>query len=334
MKFETLDAFNGHLKGAYPHLFAPLYVIVMPNLSDQKGCLARLEGGFRHTCPDLDVIKHRGSALSSGALLSALSTQSLFSKQTLVIIEEGEKMKGEPIAALKGAIAKGDGSVRVVIGASAQTALKPLIALKECVTLDLSKEKPWHRKDRLIQELINQAAKAKVHFRPDAAKELIERVGENALELKSECEKLVCSVDEGGTIDKRVVHALTEERLPIKRFKVAQNWVYFSPQCGREEGDFLEWIGPLRYHLMNGLKLSKIPLDSQSVEKTFPKLNPKELAKLHRQAHRLGAPYFAEGLKLLLDAEMEAKERHFATQLLLPHLIGKLDHARKTSATP
>lgn len=167
------------------------------------------------------------------------------------------------------------------------------------LTLDLSNEKPWDRKDRIawiLQAIAHKEGKALT-----CAKELAQM--ESFGMMVSELEKLICYVGDEKEIGHEALLAVGATKGEMDRWRLAEECVFDRKKHPLPEKNALYGlIGQVRYFLQAGLKL-------QTGE------NVKMRAKLAEKARRYPKEYYAQGLIALAECEMRAKAHR-----LSPHI--------------
>lgn len=335
MKLYTLEAFDAHIQEAYSGFFSQVYAIVAQHEDDRSYFLNRLQKSFLAISKESEVIRLFGAELTAASFLSALHTPSLFSPDTLIVLDEFDLVSRTTLQALSDSMQKLPSEVRLIM--SAKNAKNLDQVLEKCrhkqIVLDLTKEKPWDRKSRLMNQLIFAAQKEGMTVAHEALEELFTRIGADCNALLRELNKLMLFCFDSKRIDTQSVKKLVSFSAPLKTFKMSQSWVFDQPALLDEDvsaGDFFMWLGQIRYHLHRGLKAADLLEHNEPIESYFKNLMPKELNRLANSAEQLSSFYFREGLEFCLESEINAKSGSINERLLLQTLIGKLDYARKT----
>ena len=297
MNFTAIAAFEQHLKEVFPDRLESLYSVLAPDLSDQEALSRRLQNVLKKAYPDLEIVSVDFSVLSAKEIAEQLLGQSLFTKRRLYLIRGCDK-KSAPL------LEKMGGEERAIV-----------LGYRIGACLDLSKEKPWDKKKRLIAYLRQKAERNGFSLDERAAEELFLRRGENVHLLENSLETLMCYAEKSA-ITIKDVEAVIADGQKSRSWQVSESFVFGFPLKKLTVDDPFALIGQIRYHLGIGLKICK-------GEQTG-NLKPKTLDQYRAVCQKVGPSYFEEGLRLLFNVELQAKSTTLKPQALLETLYVRL----------
>ena len=165
---------------------------------------------------------------------------------------------------------------------------------KDVVCLDLTQEKPWERKERLVQEVQRKQIPLLL------AQEIVERIGLDLARLMNEVEKLLTYAAKPEKKDVEAIIPATDE---ATGWQVAEQVVWrhkpLVRQIVRDLSEVLSLFSLVRHHLQMGLQLC-----TGGTELSIRKNQRDLYAPI---CERMGASYFHAGLALLFEWEVKAK---------------------------
>ena len=305
MKFQSAEAFEKHLREALPDHPSQLYIIFLADPFERRWLLkriaSRMEGEIEEVTPD--------------RLLAEVASPSLFAEKRVLISDEVEGIP--PLFP----------ELTLVLGAKGGIDTHPV--KKEAIILDLSKEKPWERPER-IRRWFGYAIRKKIA--PDAVVLLMEWTGGDFARLLAEGEKLITFVGERDHISKEDVQQLTHADVATRSWDLAEEIVWGGKASlrGFDKGSMVPFASQLRYQLHMGLQFASYIESKQEgmIPKSFPKLRTKALEKYKGLASRYKTHYFVSALRHLYDLELRSRKTGGDPTLHLDLFIGKLEAGR------
>lgn len=281
LKIESAASFQKHLKEALPEHASPVYVIASPSDVERRKLVNALVKALG-----------RGEAKRCDELREALEelrSPNLFGGGQVVILEKYTKdlfpYFESPTA----------GSTLILSVSSFKEYAK---AKKNLFFLDLTAEKPWEKKDRLMNWATRRIQSQGKRIQPGALALLFEWLGADLAILEHEIEKLLCYCLDKRDITEQDVKTICAQTQEATGWQLAETCIW-DVKCIEIE-DVFPLISSLRYHLNIGLQLTTGQGD-------FPRLRPKTLERYRRISSKLGATYFARGLDALFQLELAAK---------------------------
>lgn len=247
----------------------------------------------------------RASETPLEAICEELSSPSLFGGEGWIVYDEIECIKKS---------LKSLGTFPHLILAGTRTEKGPFL------TLDLTKEKPWEKKDRFMQMAHAEIKRRGKTLAPDAAVLLVANAEGDLSHLFQEIEKLSLFACDAETISRDAVLAIGSGEAAVSGWAKAEE-IAFEKRCPRElpfsdVSTFHQLLGQLRYQLRLGLRLS--------LGETVENLRPKSAAKLTPLAKKHGSAHFQKGLAALFHMERKSKTTPIDPKILYTHFIAEI----------
>jgi DNA polymerase III delta subunit len=206
-------------------------------------------------------------------------------------------------------------------------------AKKELILLDMGGEKPWEKKKRLKEWLVEQAAKEKKALPDEVALFLLDQVGSEKSALEQELFKLITFVGDKKTVSLADALAITSKTQTLTNWKFAELLVWEEKNQAfpniEDTSDLLGLIASLRAQFEQGLKA----VSSGEVDQEIPSWKKEQLDKQRTLAQKRGADFFAKALVLLFEIELEAKNSLFSPKLLADFLLCKITALKYGTST-
>lgn len=304
MKFLKAEAFEKHLTESLPDHLSSLYILLISDPFERAFLSKRITGAIGREVFYID----------SDYLIDELESPSLFAEKRVVVCDEIEKLKNKSLSLPPDLIL-------ILLGKSTPAFFESV--KKEGITLDLTKEKPWDRKNRLHRWLLEGARSNGKTLKTDAATYLLERTHMDWASLNQELEKAITFSGNDAQISLETVHAVCGLSIVQTEWQLSEAMVWGGTLHGRsikQLEDLYGFVGKLRYQLNLGLAL----LSNGEV----PKISPKRLEKLEELVRNLSLPYFVFGLRELLQLELQMRSGLNNHTLLLDYFYTKLAERR------
>lgn len=276
-----------------------MHIVLAPSEADRKKLVAKILGRL----PSSTVVRYEAGETPFAEILAQVAARDLFETASVIVVERCELLKKEDLALLVG-----DYPHLILSGAS----LKQNVPSAQMT--DLTAEKPWDRKRRLANGLIEEAAVQNKKLAPEALSYLLDEVSLDPMLLEQELNKLACFVGERTLIALADARALCQPLVQLTGWQVAENLIWGETPL-REEPPFdFSWIGQIRYHLQLGEQIRTGGAPSRQTEKYL------SLVK-KRPSH-----FFAEGLKSLFRLELSTKTSTLDPSLAWVRFKAELSH--------
>lgn len=309
MKYQNVKAFLNQMEMGE---LAPLHLIVVKESAERLNLVNDIAERLKVKVPDAEWVRMDAEKHSYEQLLEEIQTLHLFSSKRIVVCHSFDTLAPKEIKEFP-PIQEG---VYLVLGAQAMPSVSKLYqsVKKHALCLDLSAEKPWDHRDRIVQELIARAQKANKTLSPEVIGLVIEGGGFDLPGIFQELEKWICYAKDEKVITKRHLEELHSAVVKsLSTWQMAETLIWqqkrYDPKYPLPLPELIAWMGSLRYHLTIGLKLcQKIDNCEQIKEEAlFGKLRAQKLNQYASVCRQLGEGYFRRTLQALFELELDAK---------------------------
>jgi len=235
----------------------------------------------------------------------ALETASLFGGETIVVLDEADKLLKADVTKLQTLFPVTFG--HLIVGAKGKS---PLLGVMEHV-FDLLEEKPWDKEKRLHELVHTKLRSANVSISADATHLFFDRLDKDASVLENELDKLLCYIGDKKHIDADDVLAITSSTHTATTWHLAEEIVWEKKLSEAvDETNFHMVTAAVRSQLQLGLKIASL-LERNAPQgewsEALPRVFAKTLEKRTAQAARFGSRYFSRGLIALFDMELRSR---------------------------
>jgi hypothetical protein len=294
MKLKSLSAFEKQLRQSAPMHFSRIYMVLLSDPYERKYYIAKLFNFLSHYKPNLKFFNGEEHL-----------EQGLFSEERVVLLENEKLLKNLPSDVI--AIFSGE--------KCSQTIYESIES--EVICLDLSQEKPWEKKERLIEELQKIAKFNQKNISIQLANKLIEQVGNDFSVLKNEMDKLVLFLSDRKVIEESDIEQIIKTEKELTSWQIAESIVWRAKEIKRGEfkdlSEVLAMIALLRHHISIGIQICK--------GAEIPNLRKSQLETYLPFCQKVGVNYFFDRLMLLFEWELKAKSCSFDPQILWDLLV-------------
>jgi hypothetical protein len=318
MKFQNILAFQKHLTSSAPDHFLPVYGFIIKDSYERRYMIEKTYRFLKHYFPQLEMeVLEEGKALET----------SLFSNERLIVIDGIEKWKGAELKRLIVEVKEASPKNRFALAGEGIPASFYDAVEQNLVCLDLSQEKPWDRKKRLLEEGIQIGMKIGKKISIPVMEEILLRVGEDLGALKNEVEKLALYQMKKQEITLEDVALLTKERIGENSWRIAEGVVLGEsiedPDC-RDLSDLFALFGQIRFFLYIGLELT------EKMKKGLPLMHPSlkkgQIEKWAFFVSRIDPDFFSKALCFLFEREVEAKTFFVNPSVLWDRIVIQFSH--------
>ena len=294
MKLKSVAAFEKQLREAAPGPFSRVYLILVQDPYERKFYVNKVFNFLSHYKPKLSFSQGE-EGLEMG----------LFSEERLVHLEIEKGIKAIP------------SDVIVVYSGEKCTAAFYKEIENEVICLDLSSEKPWEKKDRLVQEIQKIAKQGQKSISSSIASGLLEQIGTDFSSIKNEVEKLLLYVGERKTIEEKDIEEITKTEKEVTAWQIAEALVWKCKEVRRQEfkdlSEVLALIALVRHHIYLGIQICRTG--------QMPSLRKNQIDIYLPFCKKVGSLYFVERLIFLFEWEVKAKSSSFDPTLLWDLLV-------------
>jgi DNA polymerase III delta subunit len=335
LKFSTGGAFEQHIHSLSDTTGSAFYAVIASDLLERRYFSSLILGAFKKTHPTAEVVAVDLSKACIKRLQDECATSDLFAVKKILHffhLEEASKVLLDafrlfiqsgtlaPLTVFQGEHVKNDPKFFDKLGV-------------ECVVLDLTQEKPWEKKNRIIHWVSGCIQKNKKSIHKGILDNLYERCHKNLSHMMQEVEKLICYAKDSSII--------TEEHVKMLCFleEETSSWSLAEAIVWEEQGiamgaaypmdahQFYPMLGQLRYHYQMGVKMKALlahQIDETQLSTYFPTLQPKTLSKYYQNASRSKEEKLKKALNFLFECEVKAKSQSIDIRLLWLELMANL----------
>lgn len=334
MKYQNLASFEKHLQSASPHHFAPLYLI-LTNEEFQKNLAHETLDRHLKSSPFQKKIFDMKD-LTQEVLSQELETESFFSKNEVIILNQGDSMRQEIKSLLEEYLDRPNLKKMLFLffeSLSSNTNLYKKIE-KVGIILDLSRNlKPWEKERELKEWLIQEAKKRAKRLSNEGVHLLLQQIGANDGLLFQELQKLILYVGERDDILPKDVQdvclSFPHGTIWQLREAILLKNTALSLKIGREllsQSSLLALLKQIRGGLQMGLQILDLTEQGRGgeISKLFPYLQGPSLDRHLQMAKNFGHKSLKTNLILIDHTEIEAKNSTTSEEILLELLLIKL----------
>lgn len=302
MRLRQWSPFLTHLRGSVPDAFAPCYLLLIPDEAERLYLTRKVLSFW----PGREIT-WLSAPCADSTLLEALSS-SLFSERgPVVVLQDVEKEKKRDWAFLFQEMEKG--SLLLLTAKGKVEGIQEIE--KRGVILDFSQEKPWEKKDRVVQFFQMLVQEKKRAIAPEALTLFLDQVGMDFLALETELDKVVCFLGDRPRIERGDLFQVGMKKEEGSAWQIAEDWVWGEGNAEVPSSEaFVPLAIALRSCFLMGMKIGSL-LESKEPEENWgaylPKIWPKTLEKRIAVVRKKGSRYFKRGLEKVLEVEMRAR---------------------------
>ena len=321
MKFQNQKIFETHLQSLRTD--SALFVLLVNEERERRDIAFRIKESIVGS-KRFEVQSFTCGQDNPNEIFSAFHSLSLFSQLQVVEVNEAQLLNDHDLKALYGHL-KVLPNEMIVIISSSKALPKMNMLPKDAHVLDLTHEKPWDHKKRVMALLFDYVKKAGKTIAYDAVEQLIDLVGIDYGKLMQQMEILICYVGDKKGIALEDLHSLSIAKKKQKTWQLAEYITWGEGADISHEGitdsDFISLINQIRFRLNVGIKIKEgIHPDD---------IAPSLLQKYLTYCAPLTKDYFKRALIELYDIERFSRSHQFSTSLLFDMLYMKLYDLRE-----
>lgn len=340
MKFQTLQAFERHLNDTPKEQFPSYFCVIASDLLERRFLVEKILAALKKINSSFEVLKLDLGEVSSNTLREEVLGGDLFASKKCLHLKSLEKAPKLTLEALSTSLMQQKSHLVVFEGEDLKNDPKFYEKLKkEMVVIDLTKEKPWEKKTRVLSWVEGFIYKNKKSVQKDVLESLYERCQKNLSQMMQEVEKLLCYAKESPAITFSHLELLCGLQVEHQSWGLSEAIVWENQgvvQAASQEMDqahFYLMLGQLRYHYQVGLKIRQLiaaRLSEEEVSSFFPNLQPKTFHKYYQATLPLKEEYFTKAITYLFDYEVKAKSQSIDLNLLWIDLLSNLNQIKKS----
>jgi DNA polymerase-3 subunit delta len=339
MKISNLRAFEKHIEGAAPAHFSRLYTIICKDPYLRKTASTKLVDALlaQQQNRSLGLQLLDGDLLTKEALGNELGSMSFFCKDSVVLIENADKLRKPCTEFLEGYFAKPNPAITLVLSATQINGNTNLYKKSEKagIILDIPEEKPWE-KEKIVAEWIRERfASAKKNASHPTAQYMVKLLGTELSLLHQEIEKIICYVGERQeitipdiSITCASVNVETAWQLGESIFKGDVSAALRISKALLNDGvPFFSLLKQIRHQFETDFQVCGILSNGGSgaeIAQRFPYMKGMVLDRHIQMAQNYGLKKFRNGLIKIDETEVQAKNSSLDTDLMMEMLLIKL----------
>ncbi|MBM3201329.1 MAG: hypothetical protein FJZ56_02850 [Chlamydiae bacterium] len=307
MKYKDLSSFENHIKKSFPDHVSQAFLFSIPVKDERDFMIENLVKRLTHFFPSLDMWSYDKERHSIRDLSEKLSSNSLFHQGTLFVFDNLEDLDQQALDLIKKVIEKGEkDSFYILASSSAKGKIASLYTdlKKELISLDLTEEKPWHRKERIVSELYAYAKRSSKVLEPVLVERLITVCQLNLKLLFSTLDRCIVFSGKKECLTLQDLQTILPSDPEERMWDLAEKLVWSKQIVHIDDNDWLSFLGAVRYQIQLGMKI--LSRKNPGVE-DFPKINKNRFPDYVKTAKELGLPFFKEALIYLFELEVDAK---------------------------
>lgn len=340
MKYTNLRAFEKHLEGSSPKHFSDIYMLLMKDGFVRKAATDRLVGQLLadQKSPELGLKVLTGERLTVDTIVEELHSMSLFAGRRVLLIELEEKATKPIMGVLEKYCTNPNRSIFLVIVAPAVNHATNFYKTieKTGVILEIAEEKPKDKEKSALEWIATTIAAAGKKIEPQACQHLLQQLGTDPALLHNELQKLLCYVGERPNITVQDVSAICVNvpsgniwQLGEAIFRRdASAALRLTKTLMEDDTAFLPLLRQIRYQFQTEYQVGSIMANGGTggdVTQLFPHMSGFILDKHLRQVQAYGMSRFKQGLQVLAEAEIMAKnssiDLNFQAEMLIVKLV-------------
>lgn len=323
LKFQSVEAFEKHLKEALPQHPSNIYLIVSPQDYERKKWMEDISVALqkKETCDFKYANKIQEALLH-------VRIPSLLGGAPIAILDEVDELSDGELELLINYAVQPASFSYLILGASN---LKPLNDFydkgkKELIIFDLSTEKPWQREKRMKKSIAAKAFKEGKTLTPALVDRFFEEFPLEMGILEQELIKLVCYVGDRKEIKLEDLQAICCSSKIKEGWQLADELVWNGKLPNPEEElDLFALIGQIRFYLEKGLMIASLMERGKSLQEIsdgYPEISNSVLQKFAAKPKK--TTFFKKGLISLFEFELAAKNSGGDTRILFDIFSGKI----------
>lgn len=328
MKLQTYQAFKQHLKQHFNGAKENLFAVVAMDFYERELIVKGILESFKES----RVVFFEALDANFSALRSELDSGDLFSEQKVFVIKSFEKASKSFSDQLALYLENGSEYSIILEGEKLDKGFYDKVT-KKIIALDLTNEKPWDRKGRIVSWLNHYAKKENKQLSLDLAEHLYDSSNKELSIMLQELNKLICYTVGSSNITMADFKAVSSTSKEDKLWNLSEELVFQADRKFFEEvackkldsTTFHLLIAQMRYHLQIAAKLQSLQKDvKKPLASHFPNIQPKTLQKYENALASKPSAYAENALKALFEAEVKSKSIPVDENVLFLELITKL----------
>ncbi|MBI5273499.1 MAG: hypothetical protein HY860_00405 [Chlamydiales bacterium] len=321
MRLYSTDTFFKQLS-SFHDFHEHLFCIIGPDREDRRDLVHDLVSILNKKHPAIEKKNVYPSEEGLESVFLEMQSIDLFAARRCFVLHHLDECGSKDIDTFLLQLEKLDATQFVVFSSeSSAFKTKELNALKDKILiLDLSKEKPWDKRKRIIEKLTLFAKKNSKILASEDASKMIDCIGLDISLLKAEVEKL-CLLMHG---EKRIIfHPSLELQKQDKIWQIADHILLSTKQLGSIEIDQQEFY-LITTQIRNRIYLALAILENNESYLKGAAIHESLIAKYKQTFSKLPKNFFLRALTELYHVEYMARQGSMKSKDLLDVLSCKI----------
>lgn len=336
MRYDNLPAFEKYLEGTPLKQLSHLYFIIG---KERVECQEAIDHLLRFILPpdairEFALIPFNGSHIDEAALTNALDSGSFFSKSQVVCIQQFEDSKKNIQEKIEKNISHPQPSQYILLHATSWPKNSSFYktAEKQGIVLDLVELKPWEKEKRLVAWVNKQATAARKLIPYPVCQLLVKRVGHDQGLLTQEIEKLMIYCADKKEITAQDVEAICIQEQADTIWQLGEAIFRRDTATALHIGNaflidgqaLLPLLRQIRSQFQTELQVCLLVAQGKQgheITQQFPYMKGQILERHLHQAQHYGLKAIKEGLLVIDETELRAKNSSTDERILLELLL-------------
>lgn len=332
MKFHSIQSFEKHLQETFPKDISHLYAVIATDLIERRFLIDKILQALKKAGITLEKVSYLLEESSFEEIRDELEAQDLFSGNKIILLKHFEKASASFLENTAEVLARGCSHYVIFEGEEWKADKFYEKLKKEIIVIDLSKEKPWERKQRLFSWIEGVIQRNRKNVHKEVLDILYDRCEKNFSAMMQEVEKWLIYGKDEQTFTKKELEKLCGYKPETNNWSLAEEIVWEGSITQAldkkiDQSQFFSILGQLRYQCELGVKIKQLLLSGASQEnvyKAFPQLQSKTMQKYLSHAQHYRLEYFQQAQALLSDYELEVKSSPLKSHFFWTTLLIKL----------
>lgn len=344
MRYDNLPAFEKYLEGTPLKQLSQFYFVIGKEKIEFEEAIDLL---LRFILPsdamrEFALTSFNGAQIQEAALGEALDSASFFSELQVIYIKQFDESKKTIQEKIEKSLSHLQPSQYILLHAGSWPKNSSFYkaAEKQGMILDLAELKPWEKEKRLIAWVNKQVIEARKLISYPVCQLLVKRVGNDQLLLSQEIKKLLIYCAEKKEITAQDVEAICIQEQIDTIWQLGEAIFRRDTAAALHTGNaflsdgqpLLPLLRQIRSQFQTELQVCLLLAQGKQgheITQQFPYMKGQILERHLHQAKHYGLKAIKEGLLLIDETEIRAKNSSIDEKILLELLLCYLTHKDK-----
>lgn len=324
VKYLTYPSFKKHLQESVS--FQGVYAVICQDAQERKIFVKEIFGKKKQENSSLELSFISTEDVDFAGFVTSLESIDLFSSAKVFVLRNIEKASKSFLENLSSYLEKRPEVFLIVEGEKLEKSFYETLK-KSLVALDLSLEKPWDRKARIVFWLAQYVKRDKKQLSPIVADKLYERCDKDFALMLQELNKLVCFTEEELITEKHLDECFFQ-KAEEKLWNLAES-VIFDPASKEvaafepDLAEFSQMLPLLRMHLQTAAKLQSLKEQNllSEIKEYLPSLSQKNEQKYLAFLQKCSPKFSEKALLHLFEIEKKSRSISVGPDILWTKLL-------------